>query len=294
MQFPNLAVTAEATADAECIGRFRFNLPEMLLVVGRSQSIYRVDVTTIPVPDGGIQALWDSQLKKIHPGPQSSDSRDFRTFDLQPGTRAVWYIANPTSPHIRTLEAMRPVDTHAVLAVRSGEAGKEGNVETLVRNVLNAYLPVVTQGFCVGSGSITSEPGLNEQTLISLQHKALQRFKIRFETRTVVTPDTQTYSDTEEEKELASDAGGKMSVLRDHSRAVATLEGKEIWISVYPPGENPFLRFTWHFPGVPENSSKPMINIVGTAPVNNQIDLEKIWESLLVSVQAVPPSPQPK
>jgi type VI secretion system (T6SS) Tli4-like immunity protein len=287
-------MTGESKENAQCIGRFYLTVPDVLIVAGRSQSIYRVDVDTVPIPSGGLQALWDATVVKFRPlpAPQDSDSSDRATFTLQPGVRAIWYIANPSSPQIRTLKGIKPVANHAVIAARSGETGKEQNVETLVRNVLDAYQPVTTQGFCVGFGSINSEPGVNEQTLISFDHKKIHDFDIRFETRTVSKPDTQTYSDVDEEKELTASAGGKLNVLRDHSRSVAGLEGKEIAISASAPGEPASLRFTWHFPGVPQSSSKPMINIVGSAPVSQQPELEKIWDALLKSIQTVPPSPQ--
>jgi type VI secretion system (T6SS) Tli4-like immunity protein len=287
-------MTGETKENVQCIGRFRMTVPDAMIVAGRSQSIYRVDVDTVPMPTEGLQALWSATIAKFRPLPPPSDSEssDRPTFTLQPGVRAIWYIANPSSPEIRTLKGIKPVANHAVIAARSGETGRESDIEMLVKGVLDAYQPVTTQGFCVGFGSINSEPGLNEQTLISFDHKKMRDFDIRFETRTVSKPDTQTYSDVDEEKQLMASAGGKLNVLRDHSRSVAGLEGKEIAISSSAPGEPPSLRFTWHFPGVPQSSSKPMINIVASAPVSQQADLEKIWDAMLKSIQTVPPSPQ--
>jgi hypothetical protein len=289
-----LQMTGETKESVECIGRFYLAVPDVLLVAGRSQSIYRVDVDTVPIPSGGLQALWAATVAKFRPLPPSADldSSDRPTFTLQPGVRAIWYIANPSSPEIRTLKGIKPVANHAVIAARSGETGRESDIEMLVKGVLDAYQPVTTQGFCVGFGSINSDPGVNEQTLISFDRKKIKDFEIRFETRTVSKPDTQTYSDVDEEKELMASAGGKLHVLRDHSRPVAGLEGKEIAISASAPGEPASLRFTWHFAGVPQNSSKPMINIVASAPVSQQAELEKIWDTLLNSIQTVPPSPQ--
>jgi hypothetical protein len=103
-----------------------------------------------------------------------------RTFDLSPGVRGAWYIVNSYAPELRELEAIMPANDQAVLAVRGGEAGKEATVETLVRNVLSAYVRDTVQGFCVGHGAITSEPGLNEETRITFQHRKLHQLSVRF------------------------------------------------------------------------------------------------------------------
>ena len=280
----------EGHESTECAGRFRLVIPADFKISGRSQSIYRVDISTVPIPAGGFKAFWDARLARVRPPGSSRDTGqlNFTTLELLPGVPAVWYVGNPAAPQIRNLEAAKLVGDFAALAARSGEAGKESSVELLVRTVLDAYVPATNSGFCVGNGSITSEPGLNEHALLSLEHKNTQNFEFRLETRTVSSPDTQTYSDVEEEKELVHSGGGKLSVLRDDARTVAGLEGKEIAISVAPGAEAPFLRFTWHFAGVSDSSAKPAINIVGSAPVSHQAELQKTWDALLQSVQSVP------
>jgi|SRR6266436_1530807 len=278
----------------ECVGRFRFAVPDSFVVSGRSQSIYGVSISTSPLPPGGFDAFWTSRLARIRPPGLSKESEAgaFRAFDLQPGSRAVWYLRDPASPRIRNLEAGMASGGFAILMSRSGEAGKESIVEDLVRLLLNDYVASTSHGFCVGQGALNSAPSSDEESLISLTHKKSQDFQIKFSTRVVFKPDTTTYSDVEEEKEVAEAGGGSISVARELSRPVAGMEGKEIGISVKVPSDPPFVRFTWHFVGVPQNSSKPMINIVGTAPIPQQAELQKIWDSFLQSVEMVPPSPQ--
>jgi Tle cognate immunity protein 4 C-terminal domain len=283
----------ESKENEQCIGRFRFALPSTMSVSGRSQSIYHVDVSTVPIPPGGAQSLWNARVTQLRAlTPQATNGSSVRTFELEPGVPALWSAKNPDSPQRLNLEVMKVSGNHVLLASRSLDVGEETKMETLVKIVVDAYLPNVNSGFCVGFGSITSEPGLNEQTRIALAHKQLSDLEITLQTQTVARPDLRTYSDVNEEKDFMAAKGGKLSVLRNHSRSVAALEGKEIWIVAEGPGEPPLVRFTWHFAGVPQNSSKPMINVVGTAPVKNQLDLEKIWDDLLNSIQTVPPSPQ--
>ncbi len=288
----------------ECLGRFRFAVPGSFLVSGRSQSIYGVSITTSPLPPGGFDAFWASRLARIRPPGLSTGSESgagqgagagagaFRPVDLQPGTRAVWYLRDPDSPRIRNLEAGMASGTFAVLMSRSGEAGKESIVEDLLRLLLTDYVASTSHGFCVGQGALHSPPSADEESLISLTNKKSQDFQIKFSTRVVSRPDTTTYSDVEEEKEVAEAGGGSIAVIREQSRLVSGMEGKEIGISVRVPSDPPFVRFTWHFAGVPQNSFKPMINIVGTAPLPQQAELQKVWDSFLQSVEMVSPSPQ--
>jgi len=246
----------------------------------------------MPLPSDGVEALWQerlSHLQSLTPPPGAKNAI-IRRFDLQTGISAVWYFGTSYATDLRNLEAIRPFADHAVLVKLDGEAGRETIVETLVRNVLNAYVPVEAQGFCVGNGSITSEPGINEHAGIGFEHKKLHGMEISFDTQTVKEPDTRTFSNLDEEKEVVNANGGKLAVLLDHQRSVAGLEGKEIRISVTSPNETPTVRFTWHFAGIPADSSRPMINIKAVASTAEQKSLETIWEGVLQSVRPTPRS----
>jgi hypothetical protein len=291
-QPPNPKMNLEHRGSEQCIGRFQFVLPEAMVVTSRSQSIYDVDVATVPLPTGGIKALWDSRLARILslPPPKGVAQVLVRTFDVEPGVQGAWYFGNPDAPTLRDLEAAKVVGDHAVLITTGCEAGKESLIERLVKNVIAAYVPQTRQGFCVGYGSVTSEPSIDERTRMGLANREMKDLKIRFETQTVQESDTQTYSDLDEEREVVAGQRGNISVLRDDSRSADGLGGKEIGISVTIPGEPSFVRLTWHFPGVPGDSSQPMINIVGMAPSNQQVELQTVWDSLLQSLHRLPPS----
>jgi hypothetical protein len=277
---------------SECLGRFWFVVPGALAVTGRSQSIYRVDVSTIPLPAGGLDALWRERLARVNAltPPPGVASPVIRTFELQPGVSGIWYFVNPDDDEELCLEALKPQSGYAVLASRRGAASKEAIVETLVKNVLDAYVPGTERGFCVGAGAITSEPGLNEYAGIALEHPTVPNFEVSIDTRTVKEPDTRAYSNLDEERQVTAGLGGTVEELRDQTRVVAGLEGKEIWASVDLPRETPFVRFTWHFPGVAEDSSRPMINIMGTAPTSRRAELEAVWEAVLRSFRPIPPA----
>jgi hypothetical protein len=267
-------------------------MPEVLSVAGRSHSIYGVEVNTVALPAGGVETLWRERLARISAlsPPSGITNTVIRKFDLQYGVSAVWYFANSGDDELRSLEAVKPEADHAVLVLFEGIAGKEDVVETLLKNVLGAYVPKVRQGFCVGHGSITSEPSINEYARIAFAHRRLPSFETTVETQTVKEPDNRTYSSLDEEQQVVRAHGGELITLRNQTRLVASLEGKEIWVSVVTPREPSFVRFTWHFAGVSGDSSRPMINIKGIAPTNQQAELETIWETVLKSFRSVPPA----
>ena len=261
-------------------------------MAGRSQSIYRVDVNTVALPAGGLEEVRREQFARIGAlRPPAGVANPVRSsFELQPGVSAVWYYASPDDNEQYCLEAIKPSGGHVVVASRGGMAGDEDGVETLVKNVLDAYVPGAARGFCVGEGAVTSELGVNEQVRVALVHRTADEFAITFDTRTVNEPDTYPFSTLDEEQLAVAAHGGTLKVLRDGPRVAASLEGKETWVSVAAPGTPPFVRFTWHFPGVGGDSTRPAVTIVGNALEENRAELEEVWELLLGSLRAFPPA----
>lgn len=281
---PEASMSISNAGRVYCTGRFSFIAPEEMGETGRGQSMYRTNVKTIPVPPGGVEAYWKDRLARI--GPVQP-----RRFEFQPDVRGAWYVRNATFPNILTLEMVKTVSGGLLVVDREADAGKEDLAETLVKDIVNAYVPAGDRGFCVGNGAITLEPSQNEQARLSLAPAASPDVEIRFATRTVREPDIKTYSDVDEEKELTSAHGGTLTVLLDRKRSAAGLSGKEIRISVAVPGDKPSLRFTWHYPGIGGSSTQPSITIVGSAPTGKQAQLEAIWETVATSLRAVPLSP---
>ena len=285
-----LAMNQSTDSETHCIGRFQFAAPEAFNVTRRSQTIYRVNVRTDLLPLGGTEAAWQNRLARIRalaPQPAAPDPI-VRTFDLQPGMPAIWFIGDADSPQLRNLEAMKPVGNHVVRADALADAGKETLAEGLVRDILNAYHPETSHGFCIGDGSITLEPAQIEKTSLELTHRKLADLKLRLDTETVKEPDSKTLSNVEEEELAIAARGGHMSILRNQPRIAAGLSGKEIRISVVVPGAHPFVRFSWHFPGAPINGVKPQIDIVGSAPTEQQAELVITWEAVLQSLRPIP------
>lgn len=281
------ATMSKATgAPRECVGRFSWLQSQPATVAGRSQSIYRTNISHLPVPPEGIDAFWAAKLAKL--------GAEHKGFSLAPQVMSSWSSRNPSFPAIRTLEVLKPVSGGILLADTEADAGKEEMTEGLMKDIINGFEPTTDYGFCIGGGAIMLEPSQFERAGLVLHLSAAPEVEIHFETRTVTEPDTTTYSDVDEEESLATAHGGKLVVLRNAERSVAGLTGKEIRISIASPKEQPLLRFTWHYPGIPGSSTNPAIDILAASPATDQAQLESAWESMLTSLRTVPLPANPK
>jgi len=257
-----------------------------MVVSGRTQSIYRTEVSTDVLPPDGAEESWKQRLSAIR--ALSGGEAVRRTFDLAPGAHAVWYGNNPRVPSSIVLEAVRPMSDHLFKLVRRSETGKESLAEKLVRDILDSYAPHQTSsGFCIGYGAITIEPAQRESVSITLKHQTLPGIETSIETATVDRPDDES-SPLEEANVFAKSYGGKMQVLRDKKRAVAGLMGHEIRIVLAVPGQPETLRFNWHYAGTAGDASRPKIDVAGTATGTQRAELEAVWDKLLDSLQPVP------
>jgi hypothetical protein len=258
----------------EAIGRFRLGVPETLKPLSRTQLIYGVEVAAAPVVPGAWDAKVGSLGAKILSRPSLGD-----------GVAAVWY--KDGNDHILEASALR--DGFSVAVLRDAPAGKEAVAEKLTAAVLSNYKPGSAAGFCLGPGAIHMGPSLTESVRINWE-QPLTGVKLDFSTRTVTEPDTKTFMDVKEESDFARMAGGSLTVLLERDRTVAGLAGREIRIVVTLPGQEPQVRYTWHYPGVERDGTKPKIDFVAKGPASAQAQLESIWEAMLPSLESVPVS----
>ena len=184
---------------------------------------------------------------------------------------------------------MKPLADHVLLMARSTDAGKENLVETLLQKVAGAYVTGHTRGFCVEHGAITGETGENEQAGVSFAHRSLPDFEITFDTHTVREPSRMhPLSEIDDFKAQFEPEGVRLKVLKDESRIVAGLNGRESIVSLAEPGTSPLMRFSWHFPGAPLRSDQPEILIKANARQVDQTELRAVWGKFLESLRQVP------
>lgn len=254
----------------EAIGRFRVGVPEAVKAASRSQRIYGVRVEAAQL---GAWALRMAELgEKVVSRPTMAS-----------GVEAVWY--RQASDLI--LEARQVRGETAVTIVRDAPEGKEAVAERLSGDVLAAYVEGTAAGFCIGPGAIRMGPSLSESVEMVWKGTTTS-VRLEFSTQTVSAPDTKSFTDVVEERAFAALAAGHLTVLGKRARTVAGMAGREIRISIALPGQEPQMRFTWHFAGVGRDGTKPQIDIVGTSGAGDQAALEAAWEAMLPSIETVP------
>jgi hypothetical protein len=260
----------------QCAGRFSFRSAG-LVEQSRWQSIFRTEVTTHSAGSGSAEDPWEARLQQLK-------EQEPRGVELGPGTQAAWYGAEPVDPNVRTLEAMRPVPGGTLVVKSESDTGREQFGEALTRNIVDSYLPGSRVGFCVGLGAIILGPSRNEEVRLVLASRELPELEVHFETRTVRAPDRTTYSDLDEERQLAAAEGVALIELRNRKRKAAGLVGRELWLRTAG-----LVRFTWHFPGAAGSAIEPAVTLVATAPEHLQADLQAVWEAILTSLTKIPP-----
>ncbi|HEU0124122.1 MAG TPA: T6SS immunity protein Tli4 family protein [Bryobacteraceae bacterium] len=267
----------------ECTGRFRLSVPDGMLVTSRSQSIYGVEVKTVPAKEDSADVQWARRVESLGAAVQSKLSFDG-------GARGIWVRANPAVPSSLTLEASRAVGSHVLWLTTNVTAGKEELGEKLIRKLLSVYSEGTDSGFCVGAGSIRMEGSLSESARMTLEWLGGKPGKIEFGSQTVTEPDMRTFMDLEEEKQFAKASGAALDVRMERERALAGLVGKEMRVAIALPNEAPQLRYTWHYPGQGRNPAHPKINLIGRVPASEQARLDTAWEAVLASLRTVPMS----
>jgi Tle cognate immunity protein 4 C-terminal domain len=277
-----------------CVGRFLFRTPPEFHETARLQSMYRTKMSTQAGNAAQGREYWSKRLASLFDSAKSTaQSQAFQTLDLAQDIHAVWYSGNSTFPNIRTIEAMKQFRDHIFILSREAENGKEEVAQRFARDIFAGYEPESDKGFCIGRGSIILEPSRNEETRLAMSSDVAPTLELVFATRTASAPDLSTYSDTDEESQVARAHNGNLTVLRNDQRTVAGLIGKELRIRVVVPGESPLTRYTWHFPGQPGRTNRPVIDLVGTVSGERAVDLDRAWEVVLGSLRANEASQQP-
>lgn len=254
------------------IGRFRLTVPDTLQALSRTQIIYGVEVEAIQAVDGA----WQAKLAALGTPVLSRPN-------LGEGVEAVWY----KKANDLLLEAQLVRDGAAVSILRDAPEGKEAVAEKLSAAVLENYKSGVAAGFCLGPGAIHMGPSLTESVRINWE-QPLSGVKLDFSTRTVTEPDTKTFMDVDEERGFARLSGGSLTVLLERDRTAAGLAGREIRIVLALPGQEPQVRFTWHYPGVGRDGTKPKIDFVAKGPLAAQPQMESLWDAILPSLESIP------
>jgi len=269
------------------LGRIDFSIPQQYVLSGRTQNIYYVDVSEIPLEGRKPEDVWISKVKEIKAKHIKAGYKEETTQikEMEPSFNVIFYQDNPTSPELVKFEAQKTVGDNLLEMSFEGQAGKESDMLRGLSIIANAYHEGVSYGFNVGTGSITSTPGLNEYARAGFKDQEYGT-KINVSTR-VATKNLNDHplDDVKYEiKGLAQD-GIKLKVLKNVERVVAGFKGYEGHISLESQNEEPEFRFTWFTPGVTADSFKPEILIKVHGPLKDIEAFKVIWEELLKSLK---------
>lgn len=279
------------------IGRFRFLLPAAFAVTGRSQSIYRVDASTValaaPGSPANAEAWWTTKLAALRRGRRPTGVADIVIRPLalpSPDLHGVLHYAGPDTDELQTVLVTKAYPDHLVQLSRQTEVDGVPEIEKMVASVIGSYVPGGREGFDIGHGMLTSVPGVNEQARIALRHAGLPGVELDLDTRTVRTPEGDPMAGVDQDKQRLAAAGQTLVVLRNQRRSVAGLPGSEVRLQIRKTGapSEGLLRFSWHFPGVAALPTAPAIMAVASAPLREQAALEAAWEAFLESLQLLP------
>ncbi len=279
--------------NGHCIGRFQFRTAPALVVSGRSQQIYRVDIKTVALPTRATTAhVWAARVAAIRQTGAAGQDAVVRSFDLEPDLPAVWYYGRPGERTHVTLEAMKAFPDHTLQLVYEITGEPQAATERAYRRIVAGYVPGGRTGFCLEHGALVSEPSRSEDTRIAFRHVSLAGFELSLASDAVDVPDTRdVLRDVEDERRILMESGSEVVILRNEARTVAQLPGVDSRIRMSARGAKPFVRFTWRFSGRAGDATAPQLTLVGTALAPDQAQLELVWEAVLQSLKRMPQSP---
>jgi hypothetical protein len=265
-----------------CLGRFRFAADTSWRPSGRYQNIFRVAVSSAPT-----EVPWvEREHVALHPPAVA-----LKRFELEPGAPALWYRADPAKPRFVSLMAQKTVGSSTVVLQRELGAGAEEPTEGLYRALLAAYVPGSMRGFCIGEGSLDTEPSTTETARLSLTQPEPQGLELSIETQTTAQPETDDLLAQAAARTAELVRQGMQAELRvNRARQVGGLEGVEsrVWIR---DKAQPQLLYMWRFAGRANDAFAPQIHLQGEAPEAQKAVFDAAWERLLQSWRAVEPPP---
>ena len=91
------------------LGRIDFSFPTQFQLVGRSQSIYHVEVMTSILNGKNANEIWDEKLKKIKAAhlAAAKDNEKIKIEEIEPGFHVVIYRENKSSKLFMTIEGQK-------------------------------------------------------------------------------------------------------------------------------------------------------------------------------------------
>jgi len=268
------------------LGRLDISLPEQFKIIGRNQSIYQLQVDTIPLQGKSAQELWDERVNYVRnehiANGYSLDT--FKVTEISPGFSAVFYKGNQSMPFLVTVEAYKPVPGHIFKMKFTGEEGKEDVMLRGISLTADDYRSAIENGFNIGAGSLVSPPSVNESASATFEDNVNHmRLRVYLHTAGSRLSKGPMHNIDEEIKGLGAE-GIKLRVLHRRSRKAAGFSGEDALVELKGP-MLPGLRYTWFYAGETANSFKPEIRIQMKSAIENQEEATAVWNLIIDSMK---------
>jgi len=267
------------------LGRLDFSLPKKFKLIGRSQSIYLLQVETIPLQGKSEKEIWDKRVKYLQAkhiaNGYSLDT--FKITEISPGFSAVFYKDNPSMPFSITVEAYKPVPGNIFRMEFTGETGKEDVMLRGIALTADDYRPNIANGFSIGAGSLISPPSKREHASAGFKDgENSMRLDVELNTAGSRLSKGPLENIDEEIQGLGAE-GIKLKVLERRSRKAAGFNGEQALVELKDSEESSF-RYTWFCPGETADSFKPEIRIQFRGSTENLEQATAEWNSIIDSL----------
>lgn len=288
--FGKIFLSKDIAMKSFSLGRIDISIPSDFSFTGRTQTIYHVDASTIPLTNNTGSEIWTNRLDEIKQehikAGNNHDSIEVQ--HTSSGLKVVFYNANPGYPDQTFLEAQQDLGDHILSLKYQGKSEKQENMLKLVSIVSDSYTQDIPYGFNIGRGSITSKPSRNEHASAGFVAKTnnIELF-ITTQTSGKYLSD-HPLEDIDHEIEALSKEGVTLKVLKNYKKTIEGFEGYEGRIFVESQSEEPIFRFTWFYSGITADSFNPEILIKATGPKKHMDTFNHAWDEIIESLKMRP------
>ena len=270
------------------LGRLDFSLPEQFELKGRNQSIFHIEVATIPLEKVSAKEIWNQRIEQLRV-QHVSNGFPLDTFtinEIAPDFSIVFYQENKSLHLLVTAEAYKEVGDNILTLKYSGQKGKEDVMREMISLTAADYRPDITNGFNVGAGSLISPPSINEHASATFEDRET-RMKLTLYIHTSgPTPSKGPLDSIDDEIKGLGAEGIQLRVIQQVTRKAAGFSGEQGLVEIKSPAQNESgFRYTWFYAGETANGFKPEIRIQLNAKPENQESATMIWEKSLDSMK---------
>jgi hypothetical protein len=267
-------------ASMQCIGRFKFELPEKFVVSLRTQKIFltkvRDNLSSIvnkSAPESPVM-----QVLRYGINPKSPLIKEIQIPKVGPGA---WFGLGSSDSYEKRLVAIKgDLDSGLRMELLSGK-GREAAAEKALQMVSSEYRNNDRSGFCLEVGSIVGEPSRNEQVSFLIESLEVEnKISIFFESQTI---SEKNHDNPLKDLKLMRFAQKDLTLISDRKEILGDRKGQTVQYSFKNEVNEKIFVSQFFFAGKPKNATHPKISIKLSGPLHKKEELESIWKKWMGS-----------